>query len=626
MRDSETLQFSFPFHSFLDTTFFQELSSLKLDIFKLDIKEKNIYAKLKFDQISTNKNVFLNSQSFHFDDSNKKDTNGPLINGKLYNYNTIEEFKNLDKVKFLEDRASDIWNLGIKDINNIASFYIISFADLKKHKYIYWVSYPYFQSKNLSIKVNNKDEVEHEKNTKYRTFFNEHPNIWVAMTTGLHIDLYTKESFSGAHTLLIRDMGDIPSVPTALAKSFLTIIKHNHENINEITVVFVRSDPSSFSMSLSLMIDESVDSNLAIGGWEKNTNGKLTPVAIDLSTLIDPITIVDQSVDLNLKLMKWRIAPDLDLDKIKNSKILLLGAGTLGCYVARSLMGWGVRKITFVDNGTVSLSNPVRQALYDFEDTGKPKAETASVKLKKIFPSLDTTGVMLNIPMIGHSDIDSSYDEEAYDKLDELIKEHDVIYILTDSREARWLPTVLGNVHKKIVINVALGFDSYLVIRHGNQSQEEAEQLGCYFCNDVVAPTDSLSDRTLDQMCTVTRPGVAMMAASQSVEVLASLLQSRTQEEPVELSLLGEIPHQIRGFLTNFNILKLKTPAYEFCSGCSDRIVDTCRSEGWNFIKHALSDPKFVEKISGLEEVQKSVDRIADNFDFFDTDSIDEIS
>lgn len=49
-----------------------------------------------------------------------------------------------------------------------------------------------------------------------------------------------------------------------------------------------------------------------------------------------------------------------------------------------------MRNITFVDNGRVSYSNPVRQTLFQFEDCangGKPKAETAAMRLKQIFPS-----------------------------------------------------------------------------------------------------------------------------------------------------------------------------------------------------------------------------------------------
>ena len=239
-----------------------------------------------------------------------------------------------------------------------------------------------------------------------------------------------------------------------------------------------------------------------VTGWERNEHNKLNSKIVDLSAYLSPHHLADQSVDLNLKLMKWRIAPELDLDAIKNTKCLLLGAGTLGSYVSRNLLGWGVRKVTFIDNGRVSFSNPVRQPLYDFEDCregGKEKALRAAESLREIYPGAEAEGYVMSVPMAGHPvmELDEAKVKEEFETLRRLISEHDAIILLMDSRESRWLPSVIGKAEGKIVLNAALGFDTYVVMRHGapaNDRQgkegEKREALGCYFCNDVVAPAN----------------------------------------------------------------------------------------------------------------------------------------
>jgi ubiquitin-like modifier-activating enzyme ATG7 len=372
-------------------------------------------------------------------------------------------------------------------------------------------------------------------------------------------------------------------------------------------------------------------------GWERNDKGKLTGRMANLTEFMDPKKLADHSVDLNLKLMKWRISPNLNLDKIKNTKCLLLGAGTLGSYVARNLLGWGVRKITFVDNGRVSHSNPVRQPLFDFEDCldgGAKKAVRASEALKRIYPGVDSAGHDLSVPMAGHPITDEATSQRDFARLKELVDSHDVIFLLMDTRESRWLPTVMGKATGKIVMNAALGFDTFVVMRHGVRTENAPEsELGCYFCNDVVAPADSVKDQTLDQQCTVTRPGIAAMASALLVELLVSVLQHpqgpaapapTPQTDDRGDHPLGLVPHQIRGFLSTFQNMSIAGRSYNSCSACSDKIITAYKADGWDFVQKALNEKGFVEELSGLAEVQRAAEAAAADMEWEEQDELQE--
>jgi hypothetical protein len=82
---------------------------------------------------------------------------------------------------------------------------------------------------------------------------------------------------------------------------------------------------------------------------------------------------------------------------------------------------------------------------------------------------------------------------ETAQLLDKLVSEHDAVFLLMDSREARWLPTVLCAAHNKMCFTAAIGFDTFVAMRHGVATPDgpEGRNVGCYFCNDVVAPTNS---------------------------------------------------------------------------------------------------------------------------------------
>jgi adenylyltransferase/sulfurtransferase len=77
--------------------------------------------------------------------------------------------------------------------------------------------------------------------------------------------------------------------------------------------------------------------------------------------------------------------------KLLQAKVLVIGAGGLGCPVLQYLTAAGVGTIGIVDDDVVALSNLHRQVLYAVADIGTSKAATAARVLSGLNPDINIT-------------------------------------------------------------------------------------------------------------------------------------------------------------------------------------------------------------------------------------------
>ncbi|XP_037274030.1 autophagy-related 7 isoform X1 [Rhipicephalus microplus] len=639
-----------PFSSSMDGTFWSELSRRKLVQYRLGEGPFDVGAAYSCGSAAGLPALAnLDIGSFGHASGGIRTPDSCPLHGLLYLPNSLANMKQIDKSALLRASGERAWaaacdGRALKDPSLLNRFVVLIYVDLKKYTFCYWFGFPVVrlpEEVTLAKPPQRLSDVfDYSRltslNVAYATLDTPEKRaafLVVPMREEVQIqpleELPTLVADCRPFYLAFSDPSTSPIHPGWPLRNLLALVVH-HYSLSRCSVLCYRRQArhghvdSSHSLILDVqlcasVIAEGVNSPVYVG-WERNAAGKLGPRSVDLSASFDPARLMENALELNLQLMRWRLAPTLDLEAVASAKCLLLGAGTLGCSVARCLISWGVRYITFVDNGVVSYSNPARQSLYtarDCWDGGRPKCDAAAEALSAVSPAVHARGENLRVPMAGHS-VPAHAEEHVQadvQRLEALVAEHDAVFLLLDTREARWLPTVVAATQRKIVINAALGFDTFLVMRHGIAG-DNGEKLGCYFCSDVVGPADSTRDRTLDQQCTVTRPGVGAMAGALAAELLVGLLQSPLKgrcptSDDAEASgenPLGLVPHQIRGFLARHVYMMPTYAAFPMCTACSQPVLDEYAHRGWEFVLQVLNDAAYLERLTGLSRLHEETD------------------
>jgi len=125
------------------------------------------------------------------------------------------------------------------------------------------------------------------------------------------------------------------------------------------------------------------------------------------------------------------------MKKIRAARVLVIGAGGLGCPVLQYLTGMGVGHLGIVDHDMVSLSNLHRQVLYTEKDVSASKAHTAAARLKQMNSQVEFSIFQL---------------QATLENLEQIADRYDIIVDCTDNYEARYAICTNGLQSKKPVV------------------------------------------------------------------------------------------------------------------------------------------------------------------------------
>ena len=190
--------------------------------------------------------------------------------------------------------------------------------------------------------------------------------------------------------------------------------------------------------------------------------------------------------------------------KIINSKVLIVGAGGLGCPIADLLTRSGIGLIGVIDFDKVSLSNIHRQTLYTTKDIGKYKVKVLKKKLNLI-----NKEVKVKI-----------YNKKADDKnLKNIINKYDVVVDGSDNFKTKFLLNKFSlKFKKKLVVGAISKFDGHIFTFNFNK-----KNIPCLRCFYQTEPSDQFLNCESEGILGSTASIVGSIQANEVLKIILGI-------------------------------------------------------------------------------------------------------
>jgi len=165
---------------------------------------------------------------------------------------------------------------------------------------------------------------------------------------------------------------------------------------------------------------------------------------VSVSPLVEPAT--ELSLDEVRRYSRHLIIPDVGMTgqkRLKNAKVLCVGAGGLGSPALMYLAAAGVGTLGIIDFDVVDESNLQRQIIHGQSDVGRPKAQSARDSVREINP---------HVNVILHEErLDSSNVMQIFDQYDLIVDGTDNFatrYLVNDACVLLGKPYVWGSIYR----------------------------------------------------------------------------------------------------------------------------------------------------------------------------------